>query len=113
MKNEQQTQLKIEQQKQKQREKHQKQIVELALHKAMALEIAGKYCDAHNLSTEKLDKQKFFLAYETATFAQPSDVEPNGLLNDIETVPKPTLILKLNSDGLVVEETEYTRKYLA
>jgi len=90
-----------------------KRKTEKELQKALAFEVAKEYCIANGLSLDKLIKQRFEIIYSSAIFAQPSDVIPNGLLNDLETQPKPTLIIKNDDTGLVIEQTEYTRKYLS
>ena len=89
-----------------------KQKTELELQKALAVELAKDYCKNNGLSIEKLNQQMFAVIYSSAIFAQPSNVIPNGLLNDLETQPKPTLIIKKNDNGLVIEQTEYTHEYL-
>ena len=86
---------------------------EKELGKAMAFEIASSYCVKNNLSVKKLKDQRFEWIYDSAFFAQPSDVIPDGLRNDRETQPKPTLIITLVNGEIVIKETEYTRKYLA
>ena len=71
------------------------------------------FCQANNLSPEKLSAQKFEIIADTIIFAQPTDVKPDGLRNDIDTQPKPTLVLQLNSNGEIqIETTECTEKYL-
>ena len=90
-----------------------KQRAEEAMQRLLSLVAAKDYCEKNNLSIEKVEKQLFFFGYDSAIFAQPSDVIPNGLCNDIDTQPKPTLIIR-NQDGeLIIEETELTRKILA
>jgi len=93
-------------------DKHRKQKSEQALQKALALQVAKGHCEQNNLSIDKLKEQLFYLVYSSAIFAQPSNVTPNGLLNDLETQPKPTLIIELADNCLKVLETEYTAKYL-
>lgn len=60
----------------------------------------------------KLSNQRFDLIYDIACFSQPSDVVPDGLTNDMETMPMPTLVIKRDGDDIVIEQTEYTKKYL-
>lgn len=86
---------------------------EKELQKALSFKIAKEYCEKNNLSVEKLRKQRFDLLYGNAFFSQPSDVIPNGLRNDMETMPTPTLIIKADNNDIIVEQTEYTQKYLA
>ena len=82
------------------------------LQRAVILELVKDYCSKNGLSMDKLKNQSFYWIYDEAFFAQPSDAEPKGLTNDMETMPKPTLIIRLDNDALKIEETEYTRKYL-
>jgi len=90
-----------------------KRKTEKELQKALAFEVAKDYCITNGLSLDKLNKQRFEIIYSSAVFAQPSDVIPNGLLNDFETRPKPTLIIENDDAGLVIKQTEYTREYLS
>jgi hypothetical protein len=94
-------------------DKHIKQKAEQGLQEALAFEIAKNYCIDNGLSIDKLRKQRFNLIYSSAVFAQPSEAIPNGLLNDLDTQPKPTLIIKNERGGLTIEQTEYTREYLS
>ena len=80
---------------------------------ALAFEIARGYCERNGLSVDKLRRQRFELIYDQAIFAQPGEAKPNGLINDLETQPKATLIIQCSEDRISVQETEYTRKYLA
>lgn len=90
-----------------------KSVQEREMQKRLAFEYAKKYCSEHNLSTDKLMKQQFEIIYGSAIFAQPSDVEPKGLTNDAETMPRPTLIIKIDNDQLKIEQTEYTKQFLS
>jgi hypothetical protein len=83
------------------------------LQRAVVLEFVKDYCSDNGLSLEKLEKQQFYWVYGEAFFAQPSDVEPKGLTNDMDTMPKPTLVIKMGGDRPKIEQTEYTRQYLA
>ena len=83
------------------------------LQRAFALEYAKQYCADNELSWDKLKGQQFYSIYGEAFFAQPSDIEPKGLTNDMETMPKPTLIIKMSDEKLIIEQTEHTHKYLA
>lgn len=84
------------------------------LMRAMAESYAEAYCKANNLSVEKLRSQKFEIISDRMIFAQPTGVKPDGLRNDLDTQPYPTLILRLDSHGAIqIETTDYTRKYLA
>ena len=96
--------------KQKKRDEQMRQAIDL--HKALAIEIARKYCELNGLSKEKLLKQYFFDGTESLIFAQPSDVEPDGLKNDMETMPRPTLVIKHKDGEVEVNQTEWTKTYL-
>lgn len=86
--------------------------IEKELQKALAIEYAKNYCMEHNLSLQKLQAQRFILSGNECAFAQPSDVKPNGLINDGDTMPKVTLIIKMENEQLNIEETEYTKIFL-
>ncbi len=80
---------------------------------AMAFDYAEAYCRKHSLSVEKLKTQRFEPIVDMLVFVQPTGIAADGLCNDFETRPWPTLVVKLGGDGKVlVEETEHTRKYL-
>ena len=85
---------------------------EQKLQKALAIEYARSYCINNNLSVEKLENQRFFLLNNECAFAQPSNVKPDGLINDKETMPKVTLIIRFENEKLAIQETEYTKLYL-
>ena len=90
-----------------------KRQLEKELQKEIALEVAKKYCEANSLSFDKLRSQEFHLIYSDAFFAQPNSTVPNGLHNDLETRPKPTLVITTKDGVLTIEETEYTKLYLS
>lgn len=83
-----------------------------ALQKALATEYALSYCKKNRLSAQKLLSQRFDIVANHAIFSQPSNVKPNGLMNDMATMPSPTLIITFNGDKLDIETTEHTDKYL-
>ena len=84
------------------------------LQRVMAEAAVAGYCKEHNLSIEKLKTQRFETIADMMMFAQPTGVKPDGLRNDIETRPFPTLVIKLDEEGrLTIEETPHTAKYLA
>ncbi len=83
------------------------------IEKLVALQAVSEYCRSNGLSLAKLKDQKFYIFEDCMIFAQPSDVKPDGLRNDLATQPRPTLVLKEGSGGLQIEATEHTRKYLA
>lgn len=86
--------------------------VEKELQKLLAIEFVREYCHKNNLSLEKLKSQRFELSYDACGFLQPSTIIPKGLVNDRETMPKPTLIIKNVNGKLIIESTEYTKQYL-
>lgn len=87
--------------------------IEKELQRELAIAYVRSYCAENNLSLEKLKKEKFELSYNECGFAHPSEIEVNGLLNDKDTMPKLTLIIRYENDELIIEETEYTRNYLS
>lgn len=79
----------------------------------MAEYCAEAYCKANNLSVEKLRLQRFEIIAGQMIFVPPTGVKPDGLRNDLDTQPYPTLILRLDSHGEIqIETTEHTRRYL-
>lgn len=86
---------------------------ELETKRILALNLARQYCENHNLSFKKLEAQRFDSFNEILWFSQPSKVKPLGLVNDMETMPKPTLIIKFNGNEAIIEQTEYTKEYLS
>ena len=91
----------------------QQRKLERELQRIMALNLSEAYCRENGLSFEKLKKQRFDFFDGFAWFLQPSDKKPNGLVNDMETMPIPTLIIKISDDNIVFEQTEHTKKYLS
>lgn len=83
-----------------------------ALQRALATEFAKDYCRKNGLSVNKLAQQRFSIISGSAYFLQPSNVIPNGLMNDRETMPTPTLVIHLENGHLKVEPTEHTTQYL-
>ena len=83
------------------------------LEKKLALQASHEYCKNHGLSEDKLRKQLLHFIDDAAIFAAPSNVEPDGLRNDIATQPLPVLIIEVRDGTLVFRQTEYTQKYLA
>lgn len=86
---------------------------ERSLQRALALAYAKSYCHERGLSAERLESQKFDYLGGAGIFYQPTEAVPNGLTNDLETMPKPTLILRYRENGIQIEQTEYTSQYLA
>lgn len=94
------------------KEKINQRKMERELQKALAIAYVSPFCIKNNLSLEKLQSQRFILSCNECAFAQPSDIKPNGLVNDAETMPKVTLIIKFEEGQLKIEETEYTEEFL-
>lgn len=82
------------------------------IQKPQALRIAEEYCRQNGISYDKLKNQRFERLSNFWCFLQPSNVEPQGLKNDMETMPKVTLILKIKDEKFYFEQTEYTAEYL-
>lgn len=94
-------------------EKVSKIKLENALQRALAIQFVQGYCKENNLSLNKLKEEQFYLMYNECLFAHSSDIEPDGLLNDMETIPKVTLVIKHENNILFIEQTEYTKEFLS
>lgn len=90
-----------------------KKEIENKLQKALAIEYLRNYCKENKISIEKLNNEIFQLSYNECGFFHPSNIEPNGLLNDMETLPKATLVIRYENGELFIEQTEYTKEYLS
>ena len=80
--------------------------------RALVLEQVKVYCEKHQLSFLALEEQRFDVILDSAIFSQPSDVKPDGLANDMDTMPFPTLIIQLDGEIIRINQTEHTQKYL-
>ena len=89
-----------------------KRTMENEFQKALAIEYVRQYCKENKLSVDILKTQKFILSYDECAFAQKSEIKPDGLLNDKDTMPYVTLSIKLENGKLRINETEYAKKYL-
>ncbi|MCI7791512.1 MAG: hypothetical protein MR531_12190 [Lachnospiraceae bacterium] len=89
-----------------------KRCIERELQKALALEFVKEFCKQKGYSLEKLSCQKFEMSYDECAFFHNSDIPQQGLTNDIETLPQIVLLIKLVNGNLLVEETQYTKKYI-
>lgn len=87
--------------------------IEKELQRALAIEYVRDYCKENKISIEKLEKEIFNLSYQVCGFLHPSDIEPDGLLNDMETIPKPTLTIRYEDNKLSIEQTEFTKEFLS
>ena len=74
-----------------------------------AKRIAREYCIHHGLNIRSLEKQLIYVINGKTIFAQPSQCRANGLREDLDTQPKPTLIVEKSSRGYIVHTTEYTK----
>lgn len=72
-------------------------------------EVVYKYCNQNGICVNKLRTQRTQLIDGKVYYLQDNGVSPDGLRNDLATMPYPTLIV--NTD-YSVSETEYTDKYL-
>lgn len=81
-------------------------------HKSQALALAEKYCRENGISYAKLKEQRFECLDNFGCFLQSSEIEPQGLKNDMATMPKITLIFKIENGKVSFEQTEYTEKYI-
>ena len=86
---------------------------EKSLQRLLAIEYVKDYCIQKGFSLEKLKSQRFALSYSECGFFQPSDIPAFGLVNDYETIPKATLLIKNENGCLIINETEYTKQYLS
>lgn len=86
---------------------------ERELQRALAIEFVRDYCKENKISIEKLEKEIFDLSYQVCGFLHQSDIEPDGLLNDMETMPKPTLTIRYGNNKLSIEQTEFTKEFLS
>ncbi|MDR3344800.1 MAG: hypothetical protein LBT21_04325 [Oscillospiraceae bacterium] len=79
------------------------------------INISAEYCRNHGLSEDKLRHQRVSWSKEGAVFGDPSSntVKPEGLTNDLDTLPAATLLVEITPKGIVFEETPHTRTYLA
>lgn len=93
-------------------EKVSKMKLENELQKALTIEFVRNYCIENNISVDKLKNERFYLSYSECGFAHPSGVKPDGLRNDMETIPKITLAVKHEDDKLSIEQTEFTKIFL-
>lgn len=89
-----------------------KSKIEKELQKALALEFVKDYCSQNGYSIERLSHCRFELLYNECAFLHSSTVPQNGLVNDMETLPQVVLLVKHDNNSLMIEETEYTQKYL-
>ena len=71
-----------------------------------AKESAREYCINNQLDIDLLAQQRVFV------IGQPSASKPRGLKNDLETQPRPTLIVEKIGDTFQVSETSNTQPYL-
>lgn len=83
------------------------------MQKALVIEFVRDYCEKNHISIDKLKSERFDLSYNECGFAHPSDIKPDGLTNDRETMPKVTLKIKYEDGMLFIEQTEYTKDFLS
>ena len=82
------------------------------IEKNLALSAANGFCKEHGYSMKKLEEKRLYLFDEEALFAVSSEMKPDGLKNDMATLPIPVLVLKRVDGKIVVEPTKHTEKCL-
>ena len=85
----------------------------VGVEKTMALRTVEKYCADHGLSVDKLRSLIFDISDNVAMFMAPSEIKPNGLLNDMASQPRLVLAIEDMNGDLHIRQTEYTSKYIA
>lgn len=83
------------------------------IEKVIALHALDSYCQRNDLSMDKLSNQIYDIYGDVAIFSAPSRIVPDGLRNDMQTLPIPVLIVEYRDNELCVKETEHTREYIA
>ena len=81
--------------------------------KTMALHAVEKYCLDNGLSVDKLRGLIFDISDNVAMFMAPSDIKPNGLLNDMASQPRLVLSIEDMNGNLRIRQTEHTGRYIA
>lgn len=84
----------------------------VGVEKTMALRTVEKYCADNGLSLDKLRGLIFDISDNVAMFMAPSDIKPEGLLNDIASQPRLVLAIEDRDGKLNIRQTEHTAKYL-
>ena len=74
-----------------------------------AKKIAREYCIQHGLDIGSLERQHVYVINGKVIFAQPSQHRVSGLRADLDTQPKPTLVVEKTPKGYVVHTTEHTK----
>lgn len=75
----------------------------------VATEKATDYCQQNGLSVDKLRTQLISIINDSLYFWQENEAVPNGLKNDLDTMPYHTLIVK---NDYSVHSTPYSTTYL-
>ena len=73
-----------------------------------AKKCAREYCINNQLDIDLLEQQRIFVIDQKIIWAQPSSRKSEGLKNDLETQPSPTLIVEKVGDTFQVRETSHT-----
>ena len=85
----------------------------IGVEKTMAIHTVEKYCADNGLSVDKLRGLIFDISDNVAMFMAPSEIKPDGLLNDIASQPRPVLTIEDMNGNIHIRQTEYTSKYIA
>lgn len=75
-----------------------------------AKKIAREYCIQHGLDIGSLERQHVYVINGKVIFAQPSQHRVSGLRADLDTQPKPTLVVEETPRGYAVHTTEHTKR---
>lgn len=79
--------------------------------KADSLNQVNEFCHKQNYSVDRLLNLTFDVGYPESAYVIPSKVIPDGLMNDLDTMPIPILFIIKNGNEFIIEETEYTKPY--
>lgn len=85
----------------------------VGVEKTMALRTVEQYCAENGLSIDKLNGLIFDISDNVAMFMAPSEIKPNGLLNDMACQPRLVLSIEDKNGSLLIHQTEHTAQYLA
>lgn len=85
--------------------------LENELQRALATAYVTPFCLENNLSLEKMQTQRFVLCCNECAFAQPSNIKPEGLTNDGDTMPKVTLLIKREDGKLKLRKQNVQKSF--
>lgn len=78
------------------------------------LDFLTPYCKQRSIPIERADEQLLAVGPDLAVLcvSNPDAPKADGLANDVETQMLPTLYVHISANGMTIEETEYTQRYL-